>query len=314
VFHLIIDAHAHIMAEVKGQTGQGPTHSLTYGKVQWGQQQTIRLLPPLNPATTCFPPEVLLENMDWAGVEKAVLLQGSFYGEANEYIWQAVKKWPDRFIGAAYVDPCAPQAMATFRQVTEEFGFRIIKFELSEAAGLTGLYPDMHLDEEAMAWIWAEAERRDLVITLDLGAIGSRSYQTEAVRTLLERYPRLRVVIAHLAQPPLSRPNDEALNRLWLDQILLARHPQLWFDLSALPAYNPDEDYPFPMARQYIRQTVELVGAEKIMWGTDVPGLLSHATYLQLLSFVARHCDFLSPDDRQQILGGNAWRVYGGSH
>jgi len=89
--------------------------------------------------------------------------------------------------------------MDVFRQVTEQFGFRIIKFELSEAAGLVGLYPDLRPDEEAMAWIWAEAERRDLVITLDLGAIDSLSYQTQAVRTILERHPRLKIVIAHLA-------------------------------------------------------------------------------------------------------------------
>lgn len=309
---MVIDAHAHIWSEVRGRTGTGPTCSLAYGKVQLGDGQVIRLLPPLNP-TTCFPPEVLLENMDWAGVDKAVLLQGPFYGEANEYVWQAVKKWPDRFIGAGCFDLRSHGAPETFRRITDEFGFRTIKLELSEAAGLVGLYPDLRIDEESMAWFWEEAEDRGLVVTLDLGAVGSRSYQTQAVRNTMDRHPSLRIVIAHLAQPPIDKGHDEHLDRLWQDQVLLARNPNLWFDLSSLPAYWNTEDYPYPTARQYLRRAVEVVGAEKIMWGTDVPGLLTSATYPQLLGFVARHCDFLSSGDLEKVLGGNAWRVYGGA-
>jgi predicted TIM-barrel fold metal-dependent hydrolase len=93
--------------------------------------------------------------------------------------------------------------------------------------------------------------------------------------------------------------------------MLLARRPNIWFDISSLPAYWRTEDYPYPTARQYLRRAVEMVGAEKIMWGTDVPGLLTFATYHQLLGFVARHCDFLSQEDLEGIVGGNAWRVYG---
>lgn len=305
---MIIDAHAHIMREVKGRTGAGKTRSLAFGKIQWGDQ-IIRLLPPLNPKTS-FPPEVLLEHMNWAGVDKAVLLQGPFYGEMNEYVWQAVKQWPDRFIGAGYVDPRSPDARETFQRITNDFGFQIIKLELSEAAGLTGLYPDLQIDGESMAWIWEEAERKGLVVTLDLGAVGSRSYQTQAVKNLLSRHPRLEIVIAHLAQPPISKPDVEELDRLWQDQILLARNPNVWLDLSALPAYSSVEHYPYPTACQYIRRAAEMIGADKIMWGTDVPGLLVHATYPQLLGWVAQHCDFLSDDDLKRVLGDNAWRVY----
>jgi len=56
---------------------------------------------------------------------------------------------------------------------------------------------------------------------------------------------------------------------------------------------------------------VEMVGAEKIMWGTDAPGLLTHATYPQLLEFVAVHCNFLARGDVEKILGATAWQVYG---
>ena len=307
---MIIDAHAHITDGLRGMTRQGPTRSLTHGKVQWGDEQT-RFLPPLNPSTTCFPPEILLENMDWAGVDKAVLLQGSWYGEANAYVAEAMRKWPDRFLGAAFVDPRSPEARETFRRATEELGFRILKFELSEPTGLVGVYPDLRIDEESMAWIWEEAERQQLVVTLDLGGVGSLSYQTEAVRALLGRHPRLTIVIAHLAQPPVAQCENQRLDRLWQEQVQLARHPRVWLDLSALPAYVASiEGYPYPTARQYIRRAVEMVGVEKIMWATDAPALLLYGTYPQLLDFVAKHCDFLSRGDLEKILGGNASQVY----
>lgn len=72
-------------------------------------------------------------------------------------------------------------------------------------------------------------------------------------------------------------------------------------------------DYPYPTAREFIRQAVELVGAEKLLWGTDIPSLLATATYPQPFRFVARHCDFLSDEDRANILGDNALRAYGGA-
>ena len=226
-------------------------------------------------------------------------------------MWTAVRQWPDRFIAAAYIDPRAPNAQATFHLVTEEYGFRILKFEMSKGFRLTGLYPDLRLDEEAFAWIWEAAEHQNLVVTLDLGPIGNLAYQTGTVKDILERNPKLRIVISHLAQPPIGRDQPELLEATWMKQLLLARNPNVWLDLSVLPAFSTEEDYPFLSARRYIQQAVESVGADKIMGGTDAPGILQHAIYPQLLNYVRRNCGFLTHDDLNKILGENAWGVYG---
>jgi predicted TIM-barrel fold metal-dependent hydrolase len=78
---------------------------------------------------------------------------------------------------------------------------------------------------------------------------------------------------------------------------VLGRHANVWFDLAALPAYVA-EDYPFPTARRYLERAVGLIGAERLMWGSDAPGLLGQATYPQLVSYIARHCPFLSAAER----------------
>ncbi len=306
---MIIDAHAHIMTTVRGMTARGPTRSLPWGTVRWGEE-TIQLLPPFHERTS-FPVEALLAQMDWAGVERAVLLQGPFYGEANAYVAAAVARFPDRFVGAFAPDPLAPDVKGQFKQCVEEYGLRIVKFELTEPTGLTGLYPSLRVDTPEFDWIYERAQRDELVITFDLGKIGSRAYQTEAVAAIAERYPGLTIVIAHLAQPPIDQSRDSEMNEKWRQQILLGRKPNVYFDLSALPAYSPDYDeYPYQLARDYIWRAAELIGAEKIMWGTDAPGLLTSGTYRQLLNYVLLHCDFLSEEEMAGVLGLNALRVY----
>ena len=228
-------------------------------------------MPPFNEVTT-FTAEMLLAQMDWAGVDRAVLLQGPFYGEANAYIASALERWPDRFVGAFAPDPFAPDALQLYRQCVDDYGLSIIKFELSEPTGLTGRYPDLRLDAPAFDWLFEAAQRDGLVATFDLGKIGSRSYQTEAIAAIAARFPDLRIVIAHLAQPPIATPNDDALDAEWVRQIKLGRKANIFFDTSALPAYaEAYDEYPYAVAQGYIRRAVEFIGAENIMWGRMCP-------------------------------------------
>ena len=306
---MIIDAHAHIMTALRGTTASGPTRSLAWGKARWGDE-TIQLLPPFNPETT-FPAEALLAQMDWAGVDRAVLLQGPFYGELNAYVAGAVARYSDRFVGAFAPDPFAPGAREQYRQCVEDFGLRIVKFELTEATGLAGLYPKLRIDAPEFNWIYEAAVSDGLTLTFDLGKIGGLAYQTEALANIAERYPDLPIVIAHLAQPPLNESDNPALNAKWEAQILLGRKANVCFDLSALPAYSAAYDeYPYAGARIYIQRAVDLIGADKLMWGSDAPGLLTSGTYRQLLNFVRRHCDFLTDEETEGLLGLNALRVY----
>ena len=308
---MIIDAHAHIFPTVAGITRRGPTRSQTYGRILWGND-THRLLPPTS-ADTSFPPEMLLQHMDSAGVAKAVLMQGSFYGTPNDYVAQAVRRWPDRFTGAAYIDPRALDAHQTFARCMDEYGFRLLKFEMSVDYGFTGRYPDLKLDSPEMAWIWAAAAERNLTVALDLGNVGTLAYQTTEVERIIARHPMLKIVICHLATPPVGSGDDQRLDALWQAQIRLGKAPRVWFDLSALPAFCARfEDYPYPTAQRYVKRAIEMIGTDKLMWGTDAPSVLFHANYQHLLRWVAEHCTFLTGPARAKVLGETALRVYFG--
>ena len=306
---MIIDAHAHIFPGVNGQVGNGPVRGQSFGRITVGAQAR-QLLPPLN-ARVEHTPDMLIAHMDWIGVDKAVLLQGPFYGECNAYVAQAAAQHPDRLIPAAYFDPWIERSRQAFDETLANGAFRAVKLECSVATGLFGLHPQAALDAAELSWLWDELERRSLVLVLDLGAVGSRSYQTNAVRGIAAGHPAVRVVVAHLGQPNPTVEAGAELRALWLDQIDLGRLPNVWFDCAALPAYVSAEGFPFPSVARYLRQAVERIGPAKIMWGTDLPSLFAHATYRQLLDWAQRALAGLKQAEQDLILGANAQLVYG---
>ncbi len=52
-----------------------------------------------------FPPEAILSMAEPFGINRICLVQMSFYGTDNNYITDAIKKYPESFRGAAYLDP-----------------------------------------------------------------------------------------------------------------------------------------------------------------------------------------------------------------
>ena len=306
---MVIDAHAHIFPRVQGLIAAGPTRGIGYGRVTVGNEQ-IQIMPPLS-EKTIHTPEMLLSHMRWAGVDKVVLLQGPFYGECNQYVRDAVEAYPDCLIGLAYLDPWDPDSEEKFKFVSSEKALVGVKLECSEATGFLGIHRRARLDDADVAWLWDELERHGMVLVVDLGAVGSASYQTEAMRGIAIEHPGLTIVIAHLAQPNPAVESDEAKWKMWHQQIELGFLSNVYFDSASLPAYVANEGYPFPTAGRYLRIAIERIGPSKVMWGTDIPALLAHATYKQLLEASRRHLDFLSETELAMVLGENAGRLYG---
>lgn len=77
-----------------------------YGRLMWtsgGVDYYKQYLPPLL-LDLGASPEMMVAQMNHAGVEKAVIHNGHLYGKLNQYISQAVSRFPSRFWGLALVD------------------------------------------------------------------------------------------------------------------------------------------------------------------------------------------------------------------
>ena len=71
-----------------------------------------------------------------------------------------------------------------------------------------------------------------------------------------------------------------------------------------------DEFYPFKGAVKAIREAAELVGMEKLMWGSDYPRTITAITYKMSYDFVVKSSE-LTEEDKRLFLGENARNFYG---
>lgn len=307
---LIVDAHAHVFKRVRGSIGAGEVRGRSYGLLDIGGRK-LQFMPPLSRSVS-HTSEMLIRAMDWAGVERAVLLQGPFYGECNEYVQEAVTKHERRFLAAAFLDPWSEEASRDLERIIAARVFAAVKIEFSEETGLAGIHPSARLSEPRLESLWARLAEERLVLVLDLGKIGSRSYQTDAVRAIAMTFPNLRIVIAHLAQPAPTIFGDASSAELWRAQITLGLLANVWFDTASLAAYFPEERYPYPSVARVLKETIEIIGAEKIMWGSDIPSSYQWATYRELPDVLQRQVSFLSARQRALVCGETALAVYAG--
>jgi predicted TIM-barrel fold metal-dependent hydrolase len=306
---VIVDAHAHVFESIRGATRGGPTASGANGKVFIGAREVQAL--PASFERSSFPVDALLALLDSAHVNRAVILQGPYYGEENAYVAEACRGFPQRFTGMAFMDPWREEVSGAFDRLRQAAAFRGVKLECSEPTGLLGLHPGRRLDEPGLHGLWQGLEQSQGVLTLDLGEPGSSAYQTDAVRTIASAHPGIRVVVCHLGQPTAEVIADPRLRRAWEEQLSLARLANVWFDTAALPAFCLNERFPWPFAGTALRRALDLVGPHKILWGSDVPGVLVHGSYQQLLTYAWEALSSQSGADLDRVFGGNAIEVYG---
>ena len=294
----LIDAHAHVVQCIAGTGSQGELRPCGRVRAAYPTGQFFQILPP-EFGEYSAPPEALLGVMDAHGVEKAVLLQGNYFGFQNLYTWEAVRTWPERFAGAASYDPFSLQADKIKAHLFDQLGFRIVKFEVSSGSGLMANHPALDLDGEVMHREYRYAADRDLIFVIDIGKPRSVSWQADALARAIARYPSMRFVVCHLLSPQLG---DGELLRRSLGKLAL---PNVWFDLAALCLNSKPEAYPYPTAQGYVKDAADIVGADRLLWGSDMPSAMTRDTYRHFIDFIALHPG-LSGQDKKKILYDNA--------
>ena len=66
-----------------------------------------------------------------------------------------------------------------------------------------------------------------------------------------------------------------------------------------------------PQIRSALEKVVERLGADRLMWGTDIPMVMRFLTYRQSLDSLRLNLDFLDQSDIDLICGGNTARLMG---
>ena len=208
---MIIDSHAHIQ-EIKGSSWDSP-------------------------------PERLLRLMDRAGIEKAIVMpysdmpcKGGRGVDLLQYVANAVRKYPQRLIGYARINPCfGKEAEKLLIFAITRLGMKGLKLhpvgyvmhpgseltvnliKKAEALGVPTLF---HCgdEEHTLPLQIAEAAKRCPRATIILGHMGGYFHVEDAIR-VAEKYPNIMLETSAMPYPYLIK---KAVDRIGAERVLFA--------------------------------------------------------------------------------------------
>ena len=292
----IIDAHSHLWLWQDTQWDGKTIRTLSNGRSLFLGEE-VQMLPPfmIDGRNTA---EVFLSNMNYAQVSAAVVVQEFIDGIQNDYLAEVMQKYSDRF----FVFGMADYLHDGFFEQAESLlgqGFRGLAIPGHRLLGRS-------LTDDEMMRMFKLMESRGALLSITL-ADGDR--QVGELQEVISECPKLKIAIGHLgmANPPVTPPWE---NESWRRQILLACHENVYVETGGITWLYNSEFYPFPSAVRAIREAAELVGMEKLMWGSDYPRTITAITYRMSYDFLVKS-DELSESEKRQLLGLNAQRLYG---
>ncbi len=291
---MIIDAHIHLWDHIDGRLGSLKVTPLSDGLIKIGSKK-VQGMPSW--FTDCKnPAELALAAFDDAGVNAAVVTQEFLDGNQNNYLAKVSKKYPDRFFVHGLIDFRKPQELEKqFEQVLKQ-NLRGIK---CPAMPLVDLDKLVKLDSPDLMKIWEQMQAEEMILSIDLAP---GDVQVAQMQNVIKAFPQLKIAIGHFGMVGHEK---------WKEQIKLARNENVYIECGGIIWLFRNEGIKFPGAQKAIKTAMNLVGSEKLMWGSDYPRTMVDFTYRQSLQFISEGCSFFTDKQRSAFLGGNAKHLYG---
>jgi predicted TIM-barrel fold metal-dependent hydrolase len=304
----MIDAHVHINPayQLGSENNKGGIHFISHGRVLFPDGKIGQFLPDIL-ADSSFTMETLIHVMDNAGIEKALIIASNTRQVPD--VINAVSLFPNRFKGAMVIR-MDEHTLDTI-ELYHRLGLSVMKFEMSDGLGFTSpfMYPDFKFDSPLMMDVLNKANELGITVTIDPSRIGSKGYQTAAFDHVTSEFPLIPFVICHLGFPdPAMQRGSDTYNQ-WHALVELAKKKNVWFDVSALAVFFTAEGYPYPSAVKMVREFIDTYGSNKLIWGSDIPGSMCHATYRQLIEMFER-CYLFSEAEKDLLFYDNAVSAY----
>ena len=237
--------------------------------------------------------EDLLQFMDGAGIDRAVLVQGyGAYGGDNSYLADSVARYPDRFAGVFAVDfphSDAPERIAYWAGERGLHGARIV----------TLTQPELMLNDSRIV----PAIERVAALRIPLCVL-TQFHQLPLMAPLLERFPSVTFALEHMGMPKLSGgPPYEGVQPL-LD---LGRFPNCYvkFSTVSIDAAMAGRS----TTAEFFRRLVDRFGARRLMWGSNFPATYDRSLKEQV-ELAREQLTFLPAEEQRWIFGETALSLW----
>ena len=296
------------------------------GRVAWtidGEDYTKQFYPP-NLRDTELTPHGLIGEMDYAGVDVALLHTNPFLSRDAAYQAECVRLYPDRLRSMAPVDEWRiidePDAVVEeLRAAVAGHRLHAIKFN-ARLAYLDGAQP---WDDGPYRPFWEAAVALGVPIFFTLGAGTAelsgrmsvaelRSGYLDEQRVLMrwmERYPGAVCSLTHGFPWRAFLEGDRIVvpDEIWRPFENPRCHLEVCFPVRIGDLF----DFPYREVWPTLEAMVERVGPDQLMWGTDMPFQNRFCTYRQSRVWIEKYCAFLDRESLAKIMGGTAARVLG---
>lgn len=268
----------------------------------WNPEQVYYdwLVPAYGPIYRSFEPSELEPQLDAAGIERTVLVQAACNFEDTEsMLAQAAEhEWIGGVVGwvPLYAHRLAERALDRYMGNPWFKGVRHLNHEEAD--------PDWLVRPEVIDGLRI-LEERDLAYDV----IAVYPLHLGHVPALARACPDLRMVIDHLAKPPIAAGEYEG----WKDAMKAAAEcPNVFAKISGLNTAADWETWTGADLVESIGYSIEVFGADRLMFGSDWPVAILAGDYAKVWRETNAALDELGVGDpaRAAILGGTAAAFY----
>ncbi len=289
----IIDAHSHLWYRQDTTWNGQKISPLPNGRSMFLGEE-VQMLPPfmIDGHNTA---EVFLSNMNYAQVQAAVVVQEFIDGIQNKYLKWVQEHYGDRFFVCGMADYLRPEFFAQADDLIRKKQFRGMAIPGHRLITDT---QRVLLNSDEMMRMFHLMEQQGVLLSITLI---DGDHQVGELREVIQECPRLKVVIGHFGMPVAEG---------WESQLRLCLNENVYMESGGITWLYNSEFYPFPTAIKVIRQAIDTVGVEKLMWGSDYPRTITAITYRMSYDFISKST-LLTDDEKAAFLGANAERLYG---
>jgi predicted TIM-barrel fold metal-dependent hydrolase len=256
----------------------------------WGADTPDRPWPPgrAHQAQKPYPVtrEMVLAEMDAAGVSRAVIVPPSWEGDRNDLALEAARLHPDRFAVMGRLAVERPESRPLLPRWKAQPGMLGLRFTFH-----TELQRPWLTDGTA-DWLWPAAEAAGLPVMLYVPG------SLRVVEGIAARHPGLRLVIDHLAIAGESK--DAAAFAHLPDLLRLAGSPNVAVKASALPCHST-EPYPYRGLHEPLHRVFDAFGPRRTFWGTDLTRL--PCSYREAVTLFTEALGWLRGSDLEWVMG-----------
>ena len=255
-------------------------------------------IPADTPCRTNFLVPELEAATDSAGVTGTVAVQARQVTAESDALL-AMGRETDRILGVVgWVPLIDPRVGVELDRLYPEPKFKGVRHVLQDEPDDYFLRDDFH---QGLSLLPSRDLRYDLLLFQRQLPVGVQ---------LVDRQPQLGIIVDHIAKPEVhpGRIEDDWKRGM---RELAERDNIIGVKFSGLATEFPAGDIDPDTVRAYFHESLEIFGADRLMFGTDWPVALFRLDSYKVWADTVRDlASSLSPDERDAVLGGNCKRAY----